>query len=153
MIEIELVNRLNVAGFKSSETKLAFLPHCLRDLSQACKAKPDDLDYRCQRCSKNCFIRQSSEMLERFNIQPYIWMQVDLRHLLRLLNHQQQTTGVLGIACIPELVNGMRLCARYRTPVIGIPLNANRCGRWMGKFFDNSVNLKALQTLLQQKGL
>lgn len=149
MLEIELVNRLNAAEFKSAKSKLAFLPHCLRDLSKACKAQPDDLDYQCRRCSKHCFIRHCSEMLESFDIRPYIWMQVDLRRLLRHLNHQQQTTGVLGIACIPELVNGMRLCAKYLTPVIGIPLNANRCERWMGKFHDNSVNLKALQALLQ----
>jgi len=149
MIEIELVNRLNAARFKSAKSKLAFLPHCLRDLSKACKAQPNDLDYQCRRCSKSCFIRHCSEMLESFHIQPYIWMQVDLRRLLRHLSHQQQTTGVLGIACIPELVNGMRLCAKYLMPVIGIPLNANRCERWMGKFHDNSVNLKALQALLQ----
>ena len=149
MIEIELVNRLNAAEFKSAKSKLAFLPHCLRDLRKACKAQPDDLDYQCRRCSKSCFIRHCSEMLEKFNIRPYIWMQVDLRRLLRHLNHEQQSTAVLGIACIPELVNGMRLCARYQTPVIGIPLNANRCGRWMGKFFDNSINMKALQTLLE----
>lgn len=149
MIEIELVNRLNAARFKSAKSKLAFLPHCLRDLSKACKAQPDDLDYQCRRCSKSCFIRHCSEMLEKFNIKPYIWMQVDLRRLLRHLNHEQQSTAVLGIACIPELINGMRLCARYQTPVIGIPLDANRCGRWMGEFFDNSVNLKVLEDLLQ----
>ena len=149
MIEIELINRINISRFKSAETKLAFLPHCLRDLSKACKAQPDDLDYQCRRCSKSCFIRHCSEMLEKFNIKPYIWMQVDLRRLLRHLNHEQQSTAVLGIACIPELINGMRLCARYQTPVIGIPLDANRCGRWMGEFFDNSVNLKVLEDLLQ----
>jgi hypothetical protein len=137
MIEIELVNRL------------AFLPHCLRDLSKTCQAQPDDLDYQCRRCSKSCFIRHCSEMLENFNIRPYIWMQVDLRRLLRHLNHRERITGVLGIACIPELVNGMRLCAKYQAPVVGIPLNANRCRRWMGKFFDNSVNMKALHTLLE----
>jgi len=88
-------------------------------------------------------------MLQDFYIKPYIWMQVDLHRLLRHLNQQKQTTGVLGIACIPELVNGMRLCAKYQTPVIGIPLNANRCKRWMGKFCDNSINMKELQALLQ----
>jgi hypothetical protein len=153
MIEIELVNRLNVSEFKSAKNKLAFLPHCLHDLSKTCQAEPDDLDYKCRRCSKSCFIRQCSDMLEVYNIRPYIWMQVDLRRLLRHLNHQQQTTGVLGIACIPELVNGMRLCAKYQTPVIGIPLNANRCRRWMGSFYDNSVNLKALKNLLQYENV
>ncbi len=32
MLEIELQNRLNAKSFQNCDTKLAFLPHCLRDL-------------------------------------------------------------------------------------------------------------------------
>jgi hypothetical protein len=56
--------------------------------------------------------------------------------------------GVLGIACIPELVAGMRQCQKYNLPVIGLPLNANRCVRWMGSFNENSVNLEMLEKLI-----
>jgi hypothetical protein len=50
--------------------------------------------------------------------------------------------GVLGIACIPELAWGMRDCMKRKIPVVGIPLDANRCMRWMGRFEDTSVNLE-----------
>ena len=55
---------------------------------------------------------------------------------------------ILGIACIPELAWGMRKCMKYDIPVVGLPLNANRCRRWWGKFYHNSVDLEALQKLV-----
>jgi len=36
-------------------------------------------------------------------------------------------------------------------PVVGIPLNANRCNRWTGKTNDSSVDLHALQKLILAK--
>ena len=56
--------------------------------------------------------------------------------------------GILGIACIPELAWGMKKCMKYKIPVIGLPLNANRCKRWWGEFFPNSVDLEELQKLI-----
>jgi hypothetical protein len=54
----------------------------------------------------------------------------------------------MGIACVPELVRGMRMCAKLDIPVIGIPLNANRCARWMGQFYPTSVEMAAVRRLL-----
>jgi len=34
---------------------------------------------------------------------------------------------------------------KYNIPVIGIPIDANRCQRWMGDYYDNSVNLENLR--------
>jgi len=59
--------------------------------------------------------------------------------------------GVLGMACIPELVRGMRMCMRANVPVVGLPLDANRCARWWGQFHPNSVNLRELEILLGQE--
>jgi hypothetical protein len=62
--------------------------------------------------------------------------------------NQNNGIGVLGIACIPELTFGMRLCRKHNVPVIGIPLDANRCRRWMGDFYENSVNTIRLEKML-----
>ena len=42
----------------------------------------------------------------------------------------------------------MRLCAQAGVPVIGVPLDANRCGRWMNEFHPTMVNLKILKPLV-----
>jgi hypothetical protein len=42
------------------------------------------------------------------------------------------------------------LCSRHGIPVLGVPLNANRCARWMGEFFSNSVSLRQIERLSAQ---
>ncbi len=148
MIEIELTNCLNNQKFLNCDTKIAFLPHCLRDFTRECQATSDGIDYLCRRCSKICFVNEVSEILKAHQIQPYIWMQVNLKTYLCQLIKEGKNVGVLGIACIPELVNGMRRCTRFRISVVGIPLNANRCRRWMGQFYENSVDLEVLMRLV-----
>ena len=148
MLEIELTNRICLEQFRSSERRLAFLPHCLRDLSATCLAAQRDLDYVCKGCTNECKVNQVSKALRRHEIKPYIWMTADLRALFRRMTRNGESLSVLGIACIPELVRGMRMCRKYGIPVVGIPLDANRCARWWGEFHWNSVNFNKLESLL-----
>jgi hypothetical protein len=148
MLEIELVNRLNREKFSSSESKYAFLPHCLHDLDKECLSASDGTDYVCKSCSKNCSINSVSKLMKLRNIKAYIWSEADLKKIFKLARSNGQSIGVFGVACIPELVNGLRLCAKYDVPAVGVPLDANRCIRWMGDFYPNSVNEKKILSLL-----
>ena len=149
MIEIELVNRIFIDKFKKAEIKMAFLPHCLHDLDKDCLSETDGIDYVCKKCSKKCFINAVTRLLESFDVKAYIWMSANLKSLFKKLKSANKSIGVLGVACIPELVNGMRMCMKYDIPVIGVPLDANRCRRWMGEFHKTSVNLSKLESLLK----
>jgi len=148
MLEIECVNRLNKAKFNSSEIKYAFLPHCLHDLDKDCLSASDGTDYVCKSCSKNCSINAVSKIMKLKNIKAYIWREADLKKIFKLARSSGENIGAFGVACIPELVNGLRLCAKYDVPAIGVPLDANRCVRWMGDFYPNSVNQKKIISLL-----
>ncbi|MGB5287354.1 MAG: DUF116 domain-containing protein [Ignavibacteriaceae bacterium] len=148
MVEIELVNRLNKERFNSSETRYAFLPHCLHDLDKDCLSASDGTDYVCKSCSKKCSINSVSKIMKSKDIKAYIWREADLKKIFKLARSSGENIGVFGVACIPELVNGLRLCAKYEIPAIGVPLDANRCVRWMGNFYPNSVNEKKILSLL-----
>jgi len=148
MIEIEVVNRINKEKFNSSEPRYAFLPHCLHDLDKDCLSASDGTDYVCKSCSKNCSINAVSKLMKIRNIKAYIWREADLKKIFKLARSSGENISVFGIACIPELVNGLRLCAKYDVPAIGVPLDANRCVRWMGDFYPNSVNEKKILSLL-----
>jgi hypothetical protein len=148
MVEIELTNRLNRQFFLQTDIKLAFLPHCLHDLEKDCRAAPHGIDYTCKGCSNHCYLNALSKLLRRNGIQPYIWRSANLRRLFKRFHADGKSVGVLGVACIIELTHGMRLCRKASVPVIGLPLDANRCARWMGKFHPTSVNLDQLHSLL-----
>jgi hypothetical protein len=147
MLLIELANRAWAEAFHQAERKIAFLPYCLRDLDANCRSAMGPLDVVCKGCSKNCFVNQVSTLLRNAHIEPYLWMNANLKKLLRSLR-AESTIGVMGVACVPELLHGMRLCMGLDLPVIGLPLNANRCIRWMGRFHPTSVDLEALRTLI-----
>ena len=148
VVEIELRNRVNGDAFRRCTEKLAFLPHCLHDLDATCEAKPHGLDTVCMCCSGSCYINDVSKLLRRNHVRPYIWMNTNLPRLLRTKATGPDAIGVLGIACIPELAAGMRLCARAGVPVVGLPLDANRCSRWLGEFHQNTINLRRLESLV-----
>jgi hypothetical protein len=78
-------------------------------------------------------------------------MNASLKSLLRELRDREGSIGVLGVACVLELLRGMRLCMGLNIPVVGIPLNANRCIRWMGAFHPTSVDLDALGRLVRDR--
>jgi hypothetical protein len=149
MLEIELVNRIYKHAFKSCAYKFALLPHCLRDFRLKCLSAPGDIEYICKGCTKGCYIHLAGKLLKKYNIDPYISMRMDQDKLLKEVKAKHQSVGVLGIACIPELARGMRLSIRLGIPPVGIPLDANRCARWMGKAYESSINLKTLEKLIQ----
>ena len=152
MLEIELMNRAYRNDFVRAKRKLAFLPHCLRDLEAHCRAAVTEIDRSCRGCSTNCCVHAVSALLRQHRIEPYIWMQANLKQLFRRLREGPGGLGVLGIACVPELVRGMRMCRKLKVPVVGIPLNANRCARWTGSFHPTSVDVDALRKLLADGG-
>ena len=150
MLEIELVNMINRKDFTACERKIAFLPHCLKDFKNGCKSSMGDIDYVCRGCSKVCFLNKVSTLLRQNGLDAYIWMGTDLKKL-KGLSHSGGRIGGLGIACVPELVMGMRESSRLGLPTVGVPLNANRCERWMGDFYDNSVSLERIAQLVSNQ--
>jgi hypothetical protein len=150
MLEIELTNRQFISDFMKADKKIALLPYCLQDFSVNCKSARNGFDFQCRHCSPGCFQNNVSKILESYHIEPFIWMEGDMKQLAAYTLQNMQTFGVFGIACLPELTWGMRNCRKSRIPVVGIPLNANRCIRWMGKFLPNSVDPEELEKLLRQ---
>jgi len=149
MLEIELVNRIYRKPFKKSEYKFALLPHCLRDFRPRCLSTPGDIEAICRGCTKGCFINLGSLILKKYDIRPYISVEMDQESLLKKLKTEHPSIGALGIACIPELARGMRLCISLDIPPVGIPLDANRCARWMKQAQESSFSLEELEELIK----
>jgi hypothetical protein len=149
MLEIELVNRIYKEEFKRAAYKFALIAHCLRDFRPECHSVEGDIEAVCQGCTEDCFIHLGSVLLEKYGIKPYISVEMDQERLFRKLKQEHPSIGALGIACIPELARGMRLCLRLGIPPVGIPLNANRCARWMSQAYETSFNLAQLEELLR----
>jgi hypothetical protein len=148
MLEIELLNRIHREEFRRSEYKFALVAHCLRDFRPDCRSVKGDIEAVCRGCTEECMVRLGSVLLERYGIKTYISVEMEQERLFRKLKQEHPSIGALGIACIPELTMGMRLCIRTGIPPVGIPLNANRCARWMSQAHETSFSLEQLEELL-----
>jgi hypothetical protein len=148
MLEIELVNRIHKEEFKHSGYKFALIAHCLRDFRQGCRSVEGDIEAVCRGCTEDCLVRLGGILLEGYGIKAYISVERDQEKLFRRLKQEHPSIGALGIACIPELARGMRLCIRNGIPAVGIQLNANRCARWMSQAHETSFSLEQLEELL-----
>lgn len=148
MLEFEVSNRINKNNFWSAKEKIALLPHCLHDLTKQCLSEVEGLDYKCKACSKLCYINKMSNLFKDAGITPYIWKEASRKELFGRKGNNQK--GVIGIACLPELISGIRSVSNRGIPVLGLPLDANRCIRWMGDFYENSFNLKHLELLISK---
>ncbi|TNF54511.1 DUF116 domain-containing protein [bacterium] len=149
MVEIELVNMIYREAFRNSEYRFALIGHCLRDFRPECRAASNGFEEVCKGCTEDCFIKLGSRLLKKYNIHPYISVSMDLEDLFRKIKAEHPGVGAFGIACVPELALGMRLCIKLGIPPVGIPLDANRCARWMKECHESSFNLGELETLLQ----
>jgi hypothetical protein len=148
MLEIELVNRIYRESFRKSAFKFALIAHCLRDFRPDCRSVAGDIESVCKGCTEDCFINLGSHMLKKYGIHPYISVTMDLEKLFKRIKTEHKSAGALGIACIPELAQGMRLCIKLGIPPVGVPLDANRCSRWMKECQESSFDLKELSALL-----
>jgi hypothetical protein len=118
MLEIELVNRISREDFKRYEYRCALIAHCLRDFRPRCRSVKGNIEAVCRGCTEDCFVRLGSVLLEKYGIKPYISVEIDQERLFRRLKQEHSSIGALGIACIPELAMGMRLCIRRGIPPV-----------------------------------
>ncbi|MEN8262226.1 MAG: DUF116 domain-containing protein [Nitrospirota bacterium] len=150
MVEIELINRIYRDAFIQSRYKFALIAHCLRDFRPECRAVSGDYESICRGCTKECFVNLGSMLLKKYDIHPYISVSMDLDKIFEQIKTEHGSVGALGIACVPELAMGSRLCIKLDIPPLGIPLDANRCARWMKKAHESTFNIKELDRLLRK---
>jgi hypothetical protein len=149
MAEIELVNRIYADKFREASYKFALIGHCLRDFRPECQAEAGDVEEVCQGCTEDCFVNIGSDLMVKYGIHPYISVEMEQESLFRQIKSRHQNVGALGIACVPELARGMRLCIKLGIPPVGVPLDANRCSRWLGYSGRSSFDLRELENLIK----
>lgn len=154
MLHIEVMNRVMREDYRRAAHKVVILPHCLRDFrDEYCRFEPGDVDYLCGHCTEDCLINQTGSMLTRYpDYHLYISQNLDLEEVFALARKKYGDTGLLGVACVPELHEGMLLSRKMGIPAQGVLLNYNRCRRWTGAANFTSFNLAQLIKVIETIG-
>jgi len=143
IIDIYLKNSLSEEHFLKTNKRALFLPHCCRKYMDArCKASFDleTSSYRCNHCSKDCIINQSTKLAKKENYDVYI---LPGASCIRKIFQRNEYDGVIGVACTDELKLAMDMLEQYNISSQGVPLIKNGCS-------ETQFNFDTLQKIIKR---
>lgn len=120
-IIIRMKNLMNLKNIQKAQKKAIFLPHCAR--SERCKGKPTEYGIECVKCMA-CDIGKIKELAEKKGYDVYV---VHGGSAVKRILGEKQYDGIIGVACIPEVKEGLELCRKYKISALGIPLLKDGC--------------------------
>lgn len=123
-VSTEIRNSLNYTEFSATkmEERVLLLPQCIR--STECPAKLSPLDgIHCMECGK-CVIAELSAVCKELGIKMYISPGGTFTG--RILMHSRPK-AVVGVACYPNLHEGMLNAKLMGVPAQGVPLTTPGC--------------------------
>lgn len=142
MLTIEILNRSWKKHFIDTQHKIVVLPLCLNKKKESCKAVyAEEIGlHKCIRCTPGC---KTNSLLQKWDgkkgIEIYTTVSRDslqrdeeFEIVFQNLLKKHKSVGVLGVACLVELVMGMKTAIDSGIPPQGVPLLYNSCSRWTG---------------------
>lgn len=106
MTGAELMNIAFRERFMNTKRKALLLPACMKINAVACKAEKSSIDYLCTGCNKNCAINKYRVAGEKYGFEVHIIPHSsDFSKWLRTWATGNDI-GVIGVACILNLITG-----------------------------------------------
>jgi len=127
LLEIEQLNRLNLASVRKLKRKALLLPHCSRKhMDFHCKARFDASmsSYFCQACSSDCPVNQAVKASRGRGYDVYI---LPGGSCLKKILTKKKYRGVLGVACCEEMKLAEGLLKGSGITLAGLSLLKNGC--------------------------
>ncbi|MDQ2086107.1 DUF116 domain-containing protein [Herbivorax sp. ANBcel31] len=108
MVGAEMMNRAFNKEFLNTRYKVLVLPACMcLNLKSGCKTKKTDKGYFCTGCSSRCSVNYLTKMGNQYGFKVLV-----IPHQSSLSNHNKrdiflkEDTGVIGVACVLNLISG-----------------------------------------------
>ncbi len=147
MICSEIMNNVYKEAFLSRIKKYVFVPACMRINQNGCKAEKKSNGYICSACSNNCNVNELTRTGIEKGFEVYI-----IPHesdLSKVKNSNNEGIGIIGIACILNLVSGGFKALRLGFTPQCIVLDQCGCSNhWLRKFEMTSINKHRINDIL-----
>jgi hypothetical protein len=139
---IKLMNKVFYIKFAKTayDERALFLPQCLRN--QECPAKLGANGIECVSCARECSVKEAKIEAEKLGYRVFI---VPGGGFVKRLVLRHKPKGIVGVACLPEVMLGMDLLGKTRLPGQGVVLLRSGC-------LNTKVDLAELKTVLTTKG-
>lgn len=148
MVSAEIMNQVYKEKFLNSSNKLIFLPACMRQTKKECLCKKSNKGYECIGCSQNCNVNILRKIGQARNVKIYIIPHETL--LSNLESKENNKTGIIGVACVLNLVSGGWKAIRLGFIPQCVVLDYVGCSNhWLDKGMMTQINIDKLKNLLK----
>lgn len=151
MVGAEIMNRAYEKDFKATSKKAVILPACVRGRSSTeCKAVNDGGAMVCMNCSSECIVSRLTSLERQHGLKVMI-----IPHESSLSSSRTEKplldsdTGVVGVACILNLVSGGWMMRNMGIPVQCVLLDFCGCkNHWSREGITTEINVRQLERIL-----
>ena len=150
MIAFKIYDELNREAFNKTQKTLIVLPDCLSLHNPECEKEDKPYGDICMSCTKSCRAYHVVELANKYDIE----VTFSKRKLTEQIEHYAKKmgdVGVIGIACILMLAEGMRSAHEVGVPTRGVLLSFTGCEHWNDEQFASGIQLSWLKDILKEK--
>lgn len=152
MLGAELMNRVFLQAFRKTDRKVVLLPGCMRiDGGKHCQAVPDFLGDRCISCSPRCNVAHLVRLGKEIGYDVYI-----IYHESALLSKgtairvQEEQIGIVGVACLLNLISGGWKLKEHDIPAQCILLDYCGCKQhWHKQGIPTKLDEDQLRSIIE----
>ncbi len=152
MICAEILNRAFKAEFDRTNSKIVLLPSCMQKNPDKCRAVFVNGEKKCVQCTEECYINQLTKILSDYGVETRIIPHSSQFSVFLEKWKDNKETGLVGIACVLNLIKG-----GYEMRRLGIPSQCvflDYCGcrnHWHTTGVPTKININRLMHILQIK--
>ena len=152
MVVAQWMQQENLQAYVETDRLSVVLPHCLCPTPEDCEAEWTGNRYNCLQCKPNCPVSSVQELCNCYSAEMVLIEHASgfaswIKDTVQVENH-----GIVGIACVSNLIEGGFEAQRRSIPVTCVPLNRPGCSQWHKQYEGSQLNLAALETLLSIHG-
>ncbi len=149
-VAYKMYDQANRDAFNRTKDTLIILPDCLSLHNPDCSKMDGQWGDVCRGCTPDCQADQVVQLASRYNARA-VFSKRKLSEQLEHFDKESESLGVIGVACLLMLAEGMRLAMRLGIPVRGVPLNYCGCEHWNDEPFASAFTMSRLQMILEEK--
>jgi hypothetical protein len=149
-ISYKLCDELNREAFNHTHDTLIIMPDCLSLHNPDCLKEDQKWGDVCLQCTPDCQANEIIQLAARYNA-TVVFSKRKLEEQLKHYADKSTNLGVVGVACLLMLANGMRTAMEMGIPVRGIPLDFTGCEHWNEQPFASVFPLSRLESILKEK--
>ncbi len=150
LLSFRIMDRRDRESFNSAPKTLIVMPDCLSLHNPKCEKTDTLYGDVCKRCVRSCQACGITELAAKYRCKVVF----SKRKLSRQLEHYREMMGrlgVIGVACIKMLAEGMRTAADVGIPARGVLLNFSGCEHWNDQPCASDFSMAWLEDILREK--